>query len=196
MTTALLLVDYQVGLCEPGPLARLPALADQVAERDVLTRAANLLDAARRARDVFVVHVRLAFDPTFELRTNRSPRFDAYPTDGAMTRDSPEARIVERLRPATGEPVLDKGCVDPFVGTPLLPVLHARGVRDVLIGGVATNVAVESAARHGTDAGLQVTVVEDLCASFAADAHEFAVTRILPMFAAVRSSAQVMGALR
>lgn len=192
--TALLLLDYQVALCEQGPHTRIPALARQVAERGVLDRAAAVLAAARRA-GVFVVHVRLAFDPTFELRTNRSARFDAYPDTGAMAAGSPEARIVDAVAPAEGEPVVDKGCVDPFVGTPLLHVLAGRGIRRVLLGGVATNLVVESAARHATDAGLSVTVVEDLCASFAADAHEFAVTRILPMFAEVRPSAEILGEL-
>ena len=74
-----------------------------------------------------------------------------------MLRDSPEAAIVAELAPVAGEPVFDKGCVDPFVGSPLLHVLHAEGIRDVIIGGVATNLVVESTARHASDAGLQVT---------------------------------------
>ena len=40
--TALLLVDYQVALCEEGDLCRLPALAAQVRERDVVATAARV----------------------------------------------------------------------------------------------------------------------------------------------------------
>ncbi len=191
---ALLLCDYQVALCEDGPHLRMPPLAAQVAERDVLATAERVLAAARDA-GWLVVHVRLAFDPTYVLRTNRLPRFDAYPDQRAMLADSPEAQIVKAVAPVEGEPVVDKGCVDPFVGTPLLQVLAAEGVGEVVIGGVATNLVVESAARHASDAGLQVTVVEDMCASFRADFHEFSVQNMLPLFGSVTTSAELIGAL-
>ena len=112
-----------------------------------------------------------------------------------MLRDSAEAQIVDEVAPIDGEPVVDKGCVDPFVGTPLLHALHAEGIRRVLMGGVATNLVVESAARHATDAGFEVIVVEDMCASFDPELHDFSITKILPMFATVRSSNDVLGEL-
>jgi nicotinamidase-related amidase len=192
--TALLLLDYQVALCQEGQHTRMPALVDQIQQRGVLTNAAKVLQQARAA-GLFIAHVRLAFDPTYTLRTNRSARFDTYPTSGAMLRDSPEAQIVDDVAPIDGEPVVDKGCVDPFVGTPLLHVLHAESIRRVLMGGVATNLVVESAARHATDAGFEVTVIEDMCASFDPDLHDFSITKIMPMFATVRSSANVLGDL-
>ena len=95
---ALLLMDYQVALCEEGPHLRMPPLAAQVTERGVLATAEKVLSAARTA-GWLVVHVRLAFDPTYALRTNRLPRFDAYPDQKAMLADSPEAQIVAPTSP-------------------------------------------------------------------------------------------------
>lgn len=191
---ALLLLDYQVALCEEGPHLKAPPLAEQVRERDVIATAERVLGAARAA-DWLVMHVRLAFDPTYVLRTNRLPRFDAYPENRAMLADSPEAQIVKALQPAEGEPVVDKGCVDPFIGTPLQTVLAAEGVGEVVLGGVATNLVVESAARHASDSGLQVTVVEDMCASFRPDLHDFAAQNILPLFGTVTSADELIGSL-
>ena len=70
--------------------------AAQVRERGVLATAET---RARRRPHAgwLVVHVRLAFDPTYTLRTNRLPRFDAYPDQRAMLADSPEAQIVDAL---------------------------------------------------------------------------------------------------
>jgi nicotinamidase-related amidase len=184
--TALLLVDYQVALCEEGDRCRMPALAAQVRERGVLDRATGVLGAAREAA-AYVVHVRLGFDPTYELRTNRTKRWDAYPANRAMLADSAEAQTVAVLAPQPGEPVVVKGAVDPFVGTPLANMLLGNGIRAVAIAGVATNLAVESGVRHAADAGFDVTVLEDLCASFAPEAHAFSVGTILPMFATVAS---------
>ncbi|MEU9018454.1 cysteine hydrolase [Actinomadura sp. NPDC048394] len=189
-TKALLMLDYQVALCEEGPHLRMPPLAAQIAERGVLATAERVL-AAARAAGTLVVHIRLAFDPSYKLRTNRLPRFDPYEEQRAMLADSPEAQIVKALAPVAGEPVIDKGCVDPFVGTPLRDVLAAEGVTEVVLGGVATNLVVESAARHASDSGLQVTVVEDMCASFRPDFHEFSVTNMLPLFGSVIGSAEL-----
>ncbi|HEU5029645.1 MAG TPA: cysteine hydrolase [Spirillospora sp.] len=189
-TKALLMLDYQVALCEEGPHLRMPPLAAQIAERGVLATAERVL-AAARAAGTLVVHVRLAFDPSYKLRTNRLPRFDPYEEQRAMLADSPEAQIVKALAPVAGEPVIDKGCVDPFVGTALRDVLAAEGVTEAVLGGVATNLVVESAARHASDSGLQVTVVEDMCASFRPDFHDFSVTNMLPLFGSVISSAEL-----
>ncbi|MFC5753664.1 cysteine hydrolase family protein [Actinomadura rugatobispora] len=186
--TALLMLDYQVALCERGEHMRMPALVDQVERRGVLAAAEKTLAATRDA-GLYVVHVRLAFDPSYELRTNRSARFDAYPRERAMLRDAPGARIVSALAPLPAEPVVDKGGVGAFTGTPLLEMLLGAGVRHVALGGVATNLVVESTARHAVDSGLAVTVIEDMCASFDPALHDFAVEKILPMFAEVRSAA-------
>jgi nicotinamidase-related amidase len=191
--TALLMLDYQVALCEEGPHLRMPPLAAQIAERGVLQTAETVLAHARGV-GWSVFHVRLAFDESYLLRTNRLPRFAPYEEQRAMLAGSPEAQIVKALAPIDGEAVIDKGCVDPFVGTPLRLALAAQGVSHVVLGGVATNLVVESAARHASDAGLQVTVVEDMCASFRPDFHEFSVQNMLPLFAAVTSSTDVIGA--
>jgi nicotinamidase-related amidase len=192
--TALLLVDYQVALCEEGEHTRLPALAAQVRERDVIATASRVL-AAARAAGVYVVHVRLAFDPTYELRSNRTPRWDAYPADRAMLADSPAAQIVAALAPLDTEPVVIKGSVDPFIGTSLANMLAGNGIRSIAVCGVATNLAVESAVRHAGDSGFAVTVVEDACASFSPAAHEFSTGTILPMFASVVSSDDYLASL-
>lgn len=189
-TKALLMLDYQVGLCEDGPHLKAPPLQAQIAERDVLATAERVLASARDS-GVLVVHVRLAFDPTYKLRTNRLPRFAPYEANQVMLADSPEAQIVKTLAPAEDEPVIDKGCVNPFIGTPLRDMLAAHGVDEVVLGGVATNLVVESAARHASDCGLQVTVVEDMCASFSPELHTFAVEKVLPLFGAVASSTEL-----
>jgi len=186
---ALVMIDYQVGLCHTGPLCLAPPLAEQVQARGVLRTAADVLDSARRA-GVLVVYARLAFDAQYVFRTNRTQRFDRYPAERLLQYGDDAAQIVPELEPAD-EPVITKGCVDPFIGTPLLPTLLGRGIGTVVLGGVSTNLAVESAARHAADSGLQPVVVENMCASFRTDLHELAVEHTLPMFARVVSASDV-----
>ncbi|ADU49645.1 cysteine hydrolase family protein [Intrasporangium calvum] len=191
-TTVLLMLDYQVALAQEGDLCLAPPLAAQVRERNVLTTAKRVLEAAR-ASDVPVFHVRLAFDPTYRLRTNRLKRFDAYPDNGKMLAGSGEAEFVADLAPVDGEPVVDKGCVNAFIGTPLRDVLAAEGITHVILGGIATHLVVESTARHASDCGLQVSIVEDMCAAPDPTVHEFAMTKTLPLFGTVTTADEVIG---
>lgn len=187
---ALLMLDYQVALCEEGPHLKAPPVQAQVAARGVLATAERVLGQARAA-GTLVVHVRLAFDPSYKLRTNRLARFDPYENNRAMLATSPEAQIVAALAPVDGEPVVNKGCVNPFIGTALRDMLAAEGVTEVVLGGVATNLVVESTARHASDSGLQVTIVEDMCASFNPELHAFAIEKVLPLFGTVIDSADL-----
>lgn len=72
-----------------------------------------------------------------------------------------------------------------FYGTELDLQLRRRGVRTVVIGGVATNFGVESTARSAHEHGYAPVLVEDACASLSADLHDFAFTQIFPFLGRV-----------
>jgi nicotinamidase-related amidase len=186
---ALLLIDLQDGLCKPGGVGAA-ALAGVVEAGGTLQAAASCLAAARGA-GLEVIHVRLAFDPEFRRRTNRTERFDGHQQNRRFVEGSPDVEFCEEVRPEPGELVVSKGSVSPFPSTGLATWLLARDVRQVAICGVATHLAVESAAREGADIGLQVTVVSDACAA-PADLHSHAIEKVLPAFADVVSSADLI----
>ncbi|WP_346007974.1 isochorismatase family cysteine hydrolase [Janibacter terrae] len=190
--TALLMLDYQVALGQEGDLCLAPPLAAQVRERGVVATASRVLEAARAA-GVPVFHIRLAFDPAYRLRTNRLARFDGYPNNQKMRVGNPETEFLAELAPREDEAVVDKGCVDPFVGTALREVLAADGIDHVVLGGIATHLVVESAARHASDSGLQVSIVEDMCATPDPALHEHAVAKTLPLFGTVTTADEVIG---
>jgi nicotinamidase-related amidase len=191
---ALLLVDLQEGLCKEGPECLAPALAEQVARRGILSAAAKLQRVALEEESL-VIHVRLAFDPNYLTRTNRTKRFQRYPDEQLLRSDAPAARIMPEL--ASSEiGILTKGCVNPYIGTPLAAILASHHVTGVVIAGVATTLAVESAARHSADSGLATVVVEDACASFTPELHDFAIANTLPLFADVISTAEAQTVLR
>lgn len=186
---ALLLLDYQVGICTDRGSAGPTPLSEQVKERGVLNRLPECLRAAR-GTSLNVVHVRLAFDEGYQLRTNRTERFSRFEENKLMRLGSEDVDFCAECTPVEGEPVITKTCVDPFIGTPLLEVLSMRGVNSLYLAGVATNFVVESAARHAADSGFTVYVLEDLCASFNEQMHQFAMQNTLPAFGRVIGSAE------
>jgi len=105
-----------------------------------------------------------------------------------MLLGTPDTEFCAEVQPVKGEPVITKGCVNPFIGTALMELLVGRRIGELYLGGVATNMVVESATRHAADSGFAVNVIEDLCASFDLPMHEFAITKTLPVFAELCSA--------
>lgn len=190
---ALMLIDLQVGLCKPEGVAGA-ALSGVVAEHGTLTRAAQALGATRSA-GLEVIHVRLAFDASYSRRTNRTERFDAHETSRRFLEDSQDVQFCDEVAPRPGELVVSKGSVSPFASTGLSAWLHARQVRRLAVCGVATHLAVESAAREGADQGFQMTVLSDACAA-PSELHDHAIEKTIPAFAEVVQTAAFAERLR
>lgn len=190
-TPVLLLMDYQVGICGKGGMfGSRSGLSGHTESRDVLAKAGAALTTARERR-IPVVHVGVAFDSSYQNRTNRGGGFGRFETNRWMLVGSEEAEFNPEVQPIDGEFVVFKGCVDPFIGTNLHEILIRLGATDLYVAGTATNYVVESTARHAGDFGYNVIILEDLCASYSDEMHKFAIERTLPMFATIGTSADL-----
>lgn len=94
-----------------------------------------------------------------------------------------------------GAHLLHKHQWGSFYGTELEPLLRRRGVTTLLLGGVATNLGVESTAREAYDRGYTQVFVEDGMTAFDGDAHQATVTKLFPLIGRVRDTAAVLDAL-
>lgn len=191
--TALLLIDLQRGMCDDDGPVGSTGLADAIRDRGVLDNAAKALQAARE-RGWDVAHAHLAFDEGYGNRTNRSERFAGHETARRFLRGSVESEIRAEVAPQEGELVVGKGSVSPFASTGLLQSLLSRGITDLVIAGVATHLAVESAAREATDRGLLVTVLSDACAAPNAAVHDHSTSVGIPSFATVMTTDELLAA--
>jgi nicotinamidase-related amidase len=80
-------------------------------------------------------------------------------------------------------------------GTDLEQHLRRRGIRTIVIGGIATNIGVESTARAAFDQGYEVVFAEDAMSSLSAEIHAFPIKNIFPLMGRVRSVEQIVKAL-
>jgi nicotinamidase-related amidase len=69
--------------------------------------------------------------------------------------------------------------------------LRRRGVQTVVIGGIATNIGVESTAHQAYEYGYEVVIAEDATTSNTAEMHSFAVTVIFPLLSRVVKAADI-----
>ena len=194
---ALLLVELQndiVHECNVGKKGFRGVLAAQVRKRGVLEKARRLAESARGA-GVPVCYVNYERRPDFPRpKTLLHRRTGAEPT---LIEGTWGARTHERVAPEPRDWVFTR-CVgvDGSYGTQLYPVLRMLGRDALLIAGVSTNLAVEGIVRASVNRGFEMFVVEDCCASFPDEWHDFSVRNILPLLATVTSSEEVGSLLR
>ncbi len=182
-TTVLVLIDLQRGI-----LARD---VQPHAASDVLARAIQLADRCRRV-GVPVVLVRVT--PSPDGRDRLTPAADQiFAPPGPM----PEgyADFPPELGPKSGDIVITKRQWGAFYGTELDLQLRRRGIRTIILGGIATTFGVESTARDAYERGYAQVFAEDAMAALTAEAHAFALANVLGRIGRVRSTTEVLAGL-
>ncbi len=181
---ALILLDLQNEMVSTPAQGDASPLVKAAQERKVLDAAARALAAFRGARRP-VFHVRLGFRPDYADALSVAPRIARLKQSRAAVLGTWGTEFPPQVQPVEGEIVVTKACVNAFFNTSLLRLLYKRGVTEVVLGGVATHMAVEAAARYADDAGLAVTVLEDCCAVANHAWHQHSVQNILPLMGRV-----------
>ena len=174
---ALIIIDMQRDFLEPGGFGA--ALGNDVS---LLSRAVDpcrtLLDLARR-RGLLVIHTREGHRPDLSdappAKLSRgAPRQrigDAGPMGRILVRGEPGHDIISELYPIAGEPVIDKPGKGAFYATELAAILQHRGVKDLIVAGVTTEVCVNTSVREANDRGYRCVVAADACASYFPELH-------------------------
>ncbi len=172
-STALVLIDLQKGVLGM-PVA--PHAAAAVYERSM-----RLAQRFRSAGGL-VIHVRVSFASdradALQLPVDQPSNYGALPADWD--------EYPEPLHPS--DLSITKRQWGAFYGTDLDLQLRRRGIRCVVLGGIATNIGVESTARSAAEHGYELVVPEDLCSTFNAEMHAFSFQHILPRIARITTS--------
>ncbi|MGW2211270.1 isochorismatase family protein [Streptomyces sp. NPDC001781] len=96
----------------------------------------------------------------------------------------PGSGLVAGLR-HDGDLEVVKRTIGAFQGTGLDELLRDRGIDTLVLGGIATNLGVESTARAAADLGYALVFVEDATAAFTAAEHDASVRPDFPRLGTV-----------
>jgi nicotinamidase-related amidase len=169
---ALVIIDMQRDFVDPGGFGE--ALGNDVSLlRKAIAPTRKVLDAARR-KGLLVVHTREGHRPDLsDLPLNKKLRGrlkngigDPGPMGRILVRGEYGHDIVDALKPAAGEPVVDKPGKGAFYATDLDSLLHNRGIRQLVVCGVTTEVCVNTTVRETNDRGYDCLVLEDCVGSY------------------------------
>jgi nicotinamidase-related amidase len=192
--TALLVLDVQNEFVDPRGKVGSGGFAKIIEQRQIIPKIAKA-QAAFRAKGLPVAFVNVGYRADYADAISRSARLKHLMDMNAIVIGTWGTEFPDAIKPLPSEIVFTKHAVNPFFNTQLLTWLQRRGVDTLALTGCHTHMVVDSTARYADDAGFYVKVLEDCCASPDPELHRIEIEKILPLFAQITSSEELLRTL-
>lgn len=201
---ALLIIDMQRDFLEPGGFGEM--LGNDVGQLRRTIEPNRILLDCWRAAGLPVIHTREGHQPDLSdlppAKKGRGRGAKTIGDDGPMgrilIRGEAGHDIIPEVYPLPTESVIDKPGKGAFFATELQSLLDGRGLSQLVVTGVTTEVCVNTTVREANDRGFECLVLEDCVGSYFPEFQEMGLKMIKAqggIFGWVTHSSKLLAAL-
>jgi len=192
--TALVLVHMVRGVAGDVDTPFNQLFRRRAEETGIIKAQQLLLDAFRTAKAKVLYTAVTYKQGLWGVRPN-SPLWRTLFGCVCLMEGTPAVEVIDDVAPRADEPVVRGQAANGFDRTELDTFLRLAGVDNLVLGGIATDVAVESTARSASDLGYRTIVVSDACIADTDEAHARSLDVIKKWFGETPTADQVLSAM-
>ena len=182
--SALVLIDLQNGIAareiSPSPYT----------SEEVIQNASKLVNAFSK-KGAFIILVRVS---TMDGKDMVKPKTDLKAT--GMKYSEGWDNLVPEISTTKNAHIVTKRQWGAFYGTDLDLQLRRRGIDTIVLGGVSTNIGVDTTAREAYQHGYNQIFVEDAMTALTKEEHDYVSKYMFPRMGKIRTTKEIVSSLK
>lgn len=182
--SALVLIDLQNGIA-----SRERSTSPYTSE-EVIQNASRLVKAFSD-KGAFIVLVRVS---TIDGKDMVRPKTDSKAT--GMKYPKGWDNLVPEIADTKNAHIITKRQWGAFYGTDLDLQLRRRGIDTIILGGISTNIGVDTTAREAYQHGYNQFFVEDAMTAVTKEEHDYVCKYIFPRIGKIRTTKEIISLLK
>ena len=192
--TALVLVHMVKGVAGDVDTPFNQLFRRRAEESGIIKAQQRLLDGFRTA-EAKVLYTAVTYKQGLPGVRPNSPLWRTLFECVCLMEGTPAVEVIDDVAPRPEEPVVRGQAANGFDRTELDTFLRLAGVDNLVLAGIATDVAVESTARGASDLGYRTIVVSDACTADSDEAHARSLEVIKKWFGETPTADEVLSAM-